>query len=59
MSNIERRYCIVKVDPHSGVFHSVEAIRKTLDEVSDYFSNIPDELRRWYIIWDTPDFEGN
>mgnify|MGYP003402853010 FL=1 len=59
MSNIERRYCIVKVDPHSGVFHSVEAIRKTLDEVSDYFSHIPDELRRWYIIWDTPDFEGN
>lgn len=59
MSNIERRYCIVKVDPHSGVFHSVEAIRKTLDEVSDYFSNIPDELRQWYIIWDTPDFEGS
>ena len=56
MSTIERRYCIVKVDPHSGVFHSVEAIRKTLDEVSDYFSHIPDELRRWYIIWDTSDF---
>lgn len=59
MSTIERRYCIVKVDPHSGVFHSVVAIRKTLDEVSDYFSRIPAEFQRWYLIWDTPDFEGN
>lgn len=59
MSNIERRYCIVRVDPHSGVFHSVEAIRRTLEEANDYISRIPVELQRWYIIWDAPDFEGD
>lgn len=59
MSNIERRYCIVQVDPHSGVFHSVEAIRRTLEEANDYISRIPVELQRWYIIWDAPDFEGD
>ena len=59
MGTITRRYCIVRVDPHSGVFHSVEAIRNTLDEASDYISRIPAELQRWYIIWDAPNFEGD
>lgn len=59
MSTIDRRYCIVEVDPHTHVFHSVAAIRNTIEDAVEYMERMPNELRQRYVIWGVYDFEGS
>lgn len=59
MSTIDRRYCIVEVDPHTHAFRSVAAIRNTIEDAAEYIERMPDELRQWYVIWGVYDFEGS
>ena len=57
MSTIDSRYCIVQVDPHTGVFRTVAAIRDTIDEANQYIENIPERFRKWYKVWCVSDIQ--
>jgi hypothetical protein len=52
VSTIERKCCIVKVNPYTGEFVSVEAIRSTQEEASHYIQEHRyDDDVDWLVVW--------
>lgn len=56
MSSINRQYCIVKVEPETGIFFSVEAIRPTIEEAANFLKEHEhDDDANWYVLWAVAD----
>lgn len=56
MSSINRQYCIVKVEPETGIFFSVEAIRPTIEEATNFLKEHEhDDDANWYVLWAVAD----
>ena len=52
MSTIARKYCLVKFNPYTGEFVSVEAIRSTQEEASQYIQEHRyDDDVDWLVVW--------
>ena len=52
MSSINRRYCIVKVEPETGIFFSVEAIFPTIEKATNFLKEHEhDDDADWYVLW--------